>query len=94
MDDLEERILIGLKDINRDVGAFATGILTNEITRDEQITFALRLVVLAEHIKERALKTSGMVVEGDASDDRDSSDRQLPAGEARDHDAGQPPPVH
>lgn len=94
MDNLEEKILTGLKDINRDAGEFVTGILTDDISRDEQITFALRLVVLAEHIKERALMTSGMVVEGSVSDDRDSSGRQLPTGEARGHDGGQPPPLH
>ncbi len=82
MYDLEERILIGLKHISRDAGEFAAGILTDDISRDEQITFALRLVVLAEHIKERALKTPGMVVEGGVVDDRDNSDRQLPPGEA------------
>lgn len=94
MDNLEEQILTGLKDINLDTGELATGILTNEISRDEQITFALCLIVLAEHIKERALKTPGMVVEGSIVDDCDSSDEQLPPGEARSHDGGQPPPVH
>lgn len=94
MDNLEEKILTELKHINRDAGESATGILTDEISRDEQIIFALRLVVLAEHIKERALKTPSMVVEGGIVDDRDSSNRQLSTGEVRGHDGGQPPPVH
>jgi hypothetical protein len=63
MEDLDELILLQLKNINRDAGQFATTILTNEITEDEQIRYAHRLVDLAEAIRDRAISATGQVVE-------------------------------
>ena len=63
MEDLDELILLQLKNINRDAGQFAANILTNEITEDEQIRYAHRLVDLAEAIRDRAISATGRVVE-------------------------------
>ncbi|WP_239395056.1 hypothetical protein [Frankia sp. CiP3] len=38
-----------LKGITGDAGTFVAGLLSDDIPQDEQITFALRLVRLAEH---------------------------------------------
>jgi hypothetical protein len=69
MDDLNRLILQELKAINNDAGQFVVGILSFDISRDDQISFALHLVVLAEHIKDRALRTPGLVVEGSVVND-------------------------
>ncbi len=71
MNERDERILTQLKGINQDAGAFVAGILSDDISRDDQIVFALRLVTLAEYIKERADSTVFMVVEGSVVDDCD-----------------------
>ncbi|WP_239334456.1 hypothetical protein [Frankia sp. CiP3] len=47
--DLRVGIAQQLKSINDDAGAFVAGLLSDDIPQDEQITFALRLVRLAEH---------------------------------------------
>ena len=62
--DLNMAILDQLKQITQGAGAFVAGVLSNDISRDDQIVFALRLVRLAEQIKERADSTVGMVIEG------------------------------
>lgn len=62
MHDLNMAIAQQLKAINNDAGAFVAGVLSDDISRDDQIVFALRLVRLAEHIKERADSTAGMVI--------------------------------
>jgi hypothetical protein len=62
--DLNMAILDQLKQITQGAGAFVAGVLSNDISRDDQIVFALRLVRLAEQIKERADNTVGMVIEG------------------------------
>ncbi|WP_254710442.1 hypothetical protein [Streptomyces lunaelactis] len=76
-----------LKDINNDAGAFVAGVLSDDISRDDQIVFALRLVRLAEQIKERADSTAGMVIEGGVVDDGGSGRPALTAGtdEPADH---------
>jgi hypothetical protein len=87
MHDLDMSIAQQLKTITGDAGAFVAGILSDDVSRDDQIVFALRLVRLAEHIKERAGSTAGMVIEGGVVDDRDSGRPVLPAGadESTDH---------
>lgn len=67
--DLSMGIVRQLKDINNDTGQFVAGMLSDDISREDQITFALRLVRLAEHIKQRADSTAGMVIEGGVVDD-------------------------
>lgn len=52
-----------LKDINNDTGQFVADILSDDISREDQAVFALRLVQLAGHIRQRADSTAGMVVE-------------------------------
>ncbi|MEV7321234.1 hypothetical protein [Streptomyces sp. NPDC093970] len=69
-----------LKDITGDTGQFVADILSDDISQDEQITFALRLVRLAGHIKQRAASTAGMVVEGGVVDDGSSRRPALSAG--------------
>lgn len=78
--DLNMGIVRQLKDITGDTGQFAAGILSDDISQDEQITFALRLVRLAEHIKRQATSTAGMVVEGGVVDDGGSRRPALSAG--------------
>jgi hypothetical protein len=78
--DLNMTIAHELKAINDDAGAFVAGILSDDIGRDDQITFALRLVRLAARIKERADSTAGMVVEGGVVDDGHSGRLALTAG--------------
>ena len=85
--DLDMSIVRQLKDINNDAGAFVAGVLSDDISRDDQIVFALRLVRPAEHIKERADQTAGMVIEGGVVDDGGSGRPALSAGavEPADH---------
>lgn len=66
MEAADECILRQLKHINRDAGAFATGILTDELSQDEQICFAHRLVDLAEAIRDRTIR--GQVIKGSVID--------------------------
>jgi hypothetical protein len=67
--DLNMAILDQLNSISRDTGPFVAGILSNDISRDDQLFFALRLMQLAAYIKERATSSVGMVIEGTAVDD-------------------------
>jgi len=76
--DLNMAILDQLKQITQGAGAFVAGVLSNDISRDDQIVFALRLVRLAEQIKERADSTVGMVIEGTIVNDYDLP--ALPSG--------------
>ncbi|GLZ30652.1 hypothetical protein Lesp02_28410 [Lentzea sp. NBRC 105346] len=78
--DLSMGIVRQLKDINNDAGQFVAGILSDDISKEDQITFALRLVRLAEHIKERADSTAGMVIEGGVVDDGGSGRPALTVG--------------
>ena len=78
--DLNMGIVQQLKDITGDTGQFVAGILSDDISQDEQIIFALRLVRLAEHIKQRAESTAEMVVEGGVVDDGSSWRPALSAG--------------
>ncbi len=72
MEDLAELILLQLKSINNDAGQFTAGVLYNDISHEEQIAFAARLVDLVIAIKERAEGTVGLVVEGSVISDSDS----------------------
>lgn len=65
----DETLLIALARISNDSGTFALGVLENSISRDDQIAFGHRLVDLAEAIRERALRTADLVIEGSVSDD-------------------------
>lgn len=65
----DEELLLALSRISKDSGSFALGVLENSISRDDQIAFGHRLVDLAEAIRERALRTAGLVIEGSFSDD-------------------------
>lgn len=78
--DLGMSIVRQLKDINNDAGQFVAGVLSDDISKEDQITFALRLVRLAEHIKERADSTAGMVIEGGVVYDGGSGRPALTAG--------------
>ncbi|MGH3696962.1 MAG: hypothetical protein ACRDRX_23785 [Pseudonocardiaceae bacterium] len=72
-------ILDQLKGINQDVGAFAAGVLPNDISKEDQIAFAACLVGLAITIKDRAEGAAGLVVEGNVIDDSIIDDRALPS---------------
>lgn len=71
MEDIDELILLQLKGINTDAGQFVAGILSNDLSRDEQMNFSHRLVDLAEAIQDRALQSCGLVVEGGVVDGGD-----------------------
>jgi len=77
MEDLDELILLQLKRITTDVGDFAIGISTKQITRGEQIGFAHKLVDLAESINERVDGPADLIVDGSAIDDGPSDSWQL-----------------
>lgn len=88
--DLNMSIARQLKDINDDAGEFVTGVLSDDISREDQIVFALRLVRLAEHIKQRADSTAGMVIEGGVVDDGVSGQLALSAGAVEPADRPRP----
>jgi len=69
MEDLTELILLQIKGITTDLGGFVAALLSDDLTRDQQLSFGHRLVDLAELILERANKTPAMVIEGTLSDD-------------------------
>ncbi len=71
MDEITELILTQLNSLGKDVGNFIAGILSDDISRDDQINFAHRLVDIAEAIRDRALQTPGMVIEGGVLDGDD-----------------------
>jgi len=64
VEDLTELILLQLQIINKDVGSFVAGLLSDDLTHDQQIRFGHRLVDLAELILQRAEGTPTMVIEG------------------------------
>jgi len=71
MEDLDELILTQLKNINKDAGQFAASILSDDISQEAQLSFAHRFIDLAEAIRDRALQTPGMVIEGGVIDGGD-----------------------
>lgn len=73
MEDLTELILLQIKSITTDVGGFVAALLSDDLTRGQQLSFGHRLVDLAELILERANKTPGLVIEGTLSDDDDDN---------------------
>jgi hypothetical protein len=77
--DLNMGIVQQLKDITGDTGQFVAGILSDDISREDQTLFALRLMRLAGHIQQRAQSTAGMVVEGGVLHDGDGGRVALPA---------------
>lgn len=79
--DRDMSIVQQLKDINQGAGVFVAGVLADDLTKEEQIAFATRLVDLSIAIKERATSTAGLVVEGSVLDDRDSPPREPPSGD-------------
>jgi hypothetical protein len=46
MEDLAELILLQLRSINQDAGQFVAGVLSNDISEEEQTVFATRVVDL------------------------------------------------
>jgi len=69
MTDEDEDVLLALSRINIDSGTFALGVLNNSISREEQIAFGYRLVDLADAIRQRALRTAGLVIDGCVRED-------------------------
>jgi hypothetical protein len=67
LDDASELVIWRLKALGDEMGGFVAGILSNDITRDEQIAFAHELVDLAEVIRKRAVGQTGVVIEGSAT---------------------------
>ncbi|MGH3625189.1 MAG: hypothetical protein ACRDQ5_25945 [Sciscionella sp.] len=74
--DIDMAILDQIRRINHDTAEFATGILTNELNEEDQISFAQRLVELAIAIKERATSRACVVVEGSIVHDSDGRKTQ------------------
>lgn len=80
--DRDMSIVRQLKDINQESGAFGAGVLSDDLSKDDQIDFAIQLVGLAIAIKQRAEGTAGMAIEGNVTDDgRTSGGRKLPPGD-------------
>ncbi|HEX7661462.1 MAG TPA: hypothetical protein VF444_18465 [Pseudonocardiaceae bacterium] len=61
MDDLTREICLRLKQMNQTAGAFVAGMLSDDLSREDQIAFAHRLVDLAEAVRDRALETPVIV---------------------------------
>ena len=57
MDQLDEIILVDFSQLIREAGKFTTSLVTDELTQKEQEHFAKRLVLLAELLQERAIRT-------------------------------------
>jgi hypothetical protein len=80
MDDLDRIILLQLSNVIRDVGDFSADLLGDDLTHDEQINFAHRLVDLAEAIRERATgEPEQLVIESAQDDNTPSSSPTRPA---------------
>lgn len=79
LSELDEQILIQLRRINQETGQFVTGMLTGEITRENQVAFAHRLVDLAETIRDRVAGPIGVVIEGSGAHDSVTAGRELPS---------------
>lgn len=47
--------------MNQTAGAFVAGMLSDDLSREDQIAFAHRLVDLAEAVRDRALETPVIV---------------------------------
>jgi hypothetical protein len=96
MEDLTELILLQIKGITTDVGGFVAGLLSDDLTHDQQISFGHRLVDLAELILERAKSNPAIVIEGYLSDDNteepDVDSYGLSAGQANATIVLVPPP--
>ena len=78
MEDLTELILLQIKSISKDMGGFVAGLLSDDLTKERQISFGHRLVDLAELILERAEGTPAMVIEGSVCDDGNDSPANQP----------------
>jgi hypothetical protein len=68
LDHASEAVIWRLKAVGDEMGGFVAGILSNDLTEDEQIAFAHKLVDLAEAIRERAVGQTGVVIEGSTLD--------------------------
>jgi hypothetical protein len=73
MEDITELIMLQFNSINKDIVGFIAGLLSDDLTHDQQINFGHRLVDLAELILERAKGTPIIVIEGNVSDGGDDS---------------------
>jgi hypothetical protein len=78
MDAAIESILFQIRRINESSGQLVTHLLTGEITRDEQVNFAHKLIDLAEAIRDRVTGPVGIVIEGSLADDSTTTGRELP----------------
>jgi len=54
MEDLTELILLQIQSITKDMGDFVAGPLSDDLTKERQLSFGHRLVDLAELILQRA----------------------------------------
>lgn len=57
MPDRDWLILQELVALHFDIGPFLADLLADCLSRDDQLLFALRLVVLAQHLQQRAEQT-------------------------------------
>lgn len=61
----EDRELLQImSQVGKLFGRISLGVLEDSLDRDEQIAFGHRLVDLAVLVRDRALRTGGLVVEG------------------------------
>lgn len=64
MTDEDRQLLCELRRMTQACGAFCAGVIENDLSRDDQLALGIRLVNMAERIRDRALRTS-VVIEGD-----------------------------
>lgn len=68
MNDLDEAILFLYSTLFRDSAKFTTGVVTDELTAQEQEHYAKSFAMLADSIRERAEQTKRRVAKGKVSD--------------------------
>lgn len=64
MTDEDRQLLCELRRMTQACGAFCAGVIENDLSRDDQLALGVRLVNIAERIRDRALRTS-VVIESD-----------------------------
>lgn len=65
MTDDDRALLLELSRLNKACGEFCAGVIENDLSRDDQLALSTRLVDMAGHIRDRALRTP-VVIAGEA----------------------------
>lgn len=69
MTDEDRELLLELRRLNDACGRYGTGVLYDDLSREDQLAFGARLVEMAALVHDRALRTP-LVVEGTSHEQR------------------------